>query len=449
MPTLGSHVSLRCRSLTVAPALALLVAAGLSSGCGSAAKPAATNSGSGSTMASNNAGGSSAMTSSSGGNSGSAATTGSGGSMQKPKPAEPGEALVQSMANELAQRYVVGPLEVDKLGYRVDWNVSNATTSSRVKLAVAAGDSIFTIDQGNVLTRIRRETGDRLWRTPVAEPIEAVHGINRVASVNRDLVEVTTHSDVWVFDAQNGDFVAKNNLFRVSSTAPVQFGPYFIYGSISGQLIWFQHEVGTQWRAYQLGGAIRETPVRYNDLVIAVTENGETSALDAGNTARYWKKQARGNIVAPPAVGPQAVYVVSLDQHLYAYDLNTGRVRWFRLTDSPLRYAPVYLNDTLYLYVPTEGLQAFDPMPEDVYYNGRVRWTAEGVSGEVVGMHRGRLLVWDSEARVMSLVTAANGDMVERISMPKVSQLVVDGMSSGEMFAVGDDGKVMRMVPRM
>lgn len=449
MPTLGSHVSLRCRSLTVAPALALLVAAGLSSGCGSAAKPAASNSGSGSAMASNNAGsGSTSMNAGSAG-SGTTASNASGGSMQKPSPDAPAEALVQSMANELAQRYVVGPLEVDKLGYRVDWNVANAPTSSRVKLAVAAGDSIFTIDQGNVLTRIRRESGDRLWRAPVAEPIEAVHGINRVTSAGRDLVEVTTHSDVWVFDAQNGDFVAKNNLFRVSSTAPVQYGPYFIYGSISGQLIWFQHEVGTQWRAYQLGGAIRETPVQYRDLVIVVTENGETSALDAGNTARYWQKQARGNVVAPPAVGPQAVYVVSLDQHLYAYDLNTGRVRWFRLTDSPLRYAPVYLDNTLYVYVPTEGLQAFDPMPEDVYYNGRVRWTAEGVSGVVVGTHRGRLLVWDSEARVMSLVTAQNGDVVERISMPKVRHLVVDGMNSGEMFAVGDDGKVMRMVPRM
>src|SRR5690606_6980276 len=103
---------------------------------------------------------------------------------------------------------------------------------------------------------------------------------------------------------------------------------------------------------------------------------------------------------------------------------------------------------TLYVYVPSEGLQAFDPMPADVYYDGRVLWTAEGVSGEVVGSHRGRLLVWDREARVMSLLTAANGDVVERIPMPKVNHLIVDGMNSGEIYAIGDDGKVLRMVPR-
>lgn len=357
--------------------------------------------------------------------------------------------MSQQLAADLDARFTVGPTAAERMSYRVDWNVNAvAADGHTVKMASIGGDSLFAIDNRNNLTRIRRETGDRLWNTPVAEQFDAVHGITRVTDGGRDVVLITTDSDIWSYDVQNGTFVSRHRLRQVGSTAPVVIGSMLIYGSINGQLVWFQHEIGTGWRAYDLGGGIRLSPVRHRDVIVAVTSEGKTMALNANQATQYWSKTARAGVVARPAVNDLAVYVASLDQHLYAYDLNNGRVRWFRLTSAPLRTSPTVLNDQLYQYVPGEGLHAFDPMPPDTYYDGRVLWTAPEVSGEVIGAHRGRVFAWDRDARVLSIVSERTGDLYERISLPRVRHLHTSSSASGDFYAVSDEGVVTRLVPR-
>jgi outer membrane protein assembly factor BamB len=68
-----------------------------------------------------------------------------------------------------------------------------------------------------------------------------------------------------------------------------------------------------------------------------------------------WKMKTNGPIVATPVINDQTVFVGSLDSNLYAFDLQTGKLRWSFPTVGPVRSSVCMLNDRLYL-LGTDGI---------------------------------------------------------------------------------------------
>lgn len=356
--------------------------------------------------------------------------------------------IVERYTSELDDRFVIGPTAANMMDYRPDWNVdAEPAQGGSIVYANILGDAFFTLDSGNNLTRIDASDGNLSWSAPVADTTDEIHGIARVQSAQSDVLFLTTDSNVWVYDSTNGTFVSKQRLAKVASTAPVVYGGSLVYGSVTGQLVWHQYQVGTSTMAYQLQGAIQLPPALAGNIIVAVTEAGHVMALSASDAIQLWSQQPYGGVMGKPVIGSRAVYVSSLDQHVYAYDVARGRILWKRLTEAELRDPPTLINNHLYQQVPGHGLICFDPLPRDMY-DGLIIWTAEGISGNVVGVHNGQLLVWDEAARVISLVDEQTGDLADTVDLPKARRLIVSQLNSGTIYAIGDDGHVSRLVAR-
>ncbi|MCH8345275.1 MAG: PQQ-like beta-propeller repeat protein [Planctomycetes bacterium] len=349
-------------------------------------------------------------------------------------------------APDLDQQYIIGPTAARELGYRIHFQTQTfPQDNSGLRQFAIQQDSVFTLDGRNFLTRLHREDGQRLWRIPVADPLDEIHGITLLGQVER--VFLTVGANVLVLDADTGSQIAKQRLGQIANTAPVVFAPFFIYGARNGQLVWHSYEVGYQWRGYQIASSIRIQPLLIDGSVITIGTDGRIVALDASSATGRWDKQLLNTVAAAPVAGGGMVYVAGLDQHVWAFDLATGRNVWRYLTESPLTDSPILIADRLYQQIPSEGLVCFDARPIDAP-GGEVIWTAPNVAGNVIGRYRNRVMVWDKASRQLTLVDAGQGNVIKSIDLPQVRHLLASRMQAGDLYAAGDDGRVIRLVPR-
>jgi hypothetical protein len=75
-------------------------------------------------------------------------------------------------------------------------------------------------------------------------------------------------------------------------------------------------------------------------------------------------------------------------------------------------------------------------------------WKAPQVRGSVVGRIGANLLVWDQKQRRLELVTADQGAAALRLDLPGIKFLLTNTGRSTDLFAAGNDGRVVRLVPR-
>lgn len=351
-----------------------------------------------------------------------------------------------SQAAELDAQYLIGPTPARKLNYRIDWQTrTEPFGDSGVKMVSVQGDSIFVLDGENFLTRLKRDSGDRVWRLAIAEKIVEIHGITYMP--DRGRVYLVAGASLLVLDSANGAPVGKHRLERIANTGAVVYGPMLIYGSRNGQLVWYSHGVGTLWKAYQIASTILISPVLMDDLVIVVGTGGRVAAISASQASMVWSKTLLDDVVAAPAAGNGHVYVAGVDQHIWAFDAASGRTIWRKLTESPLTESPVLMGDRLYQQVPSDGLVCLEAVPANSP-GGKVIWTAADVSGSVVNEYRGILMAWDRAKTQMSLVSAGRGTLVEDVPLSRVKHLFFSSLSGGEMYAASDDGYVTRLSPR-
>lgn len=348
---------------------------------------------------------------------------------------------------ELERRYVVGPIAARELGYRVDWQ--SLEVGNNVKLFEVSDDSVFALDTRNFLVRLDRETGRRIWRVPVAEPIQEIIGINYIG----EKVYLTTGGRLIELDSATGTQTGLQRLEKIANTAPVHVGQFLIYGGRNGQLIWHSHEVAFQWRAYQVSPSINVMPLRVQDdpweygYILTVGNDGRVTLHSAESATMLWDKRLLSNVVAPPAATQSAVYVASLDQHLWAYDLYTGRNLWRYLTNTPLSDPPIVIEDRLYQQIPTEGLVCFAAAPLDSP-GGQIHWRAKNIKGNVIAKRGNRLFVWHRPDRQLTILDAARGGIVERMHLRQATRLVATDLDGGELYAIGEDGRVVRLLAR-
>ena len=342
--------------------------------------------------------------------------------------------------------YLIRPLDARDLGYRIDWQRRTLTTeNSGIKNITVQGDSVFVMDGRNFLSRLRKKDGEQLWRVPVADALDEIHGITFIPGMER--VFVTSGGDVLVLDSDTGSQIAKQRLGQIANTEPAVFGSFFVYGARNGQVCWHSYEVGHQWRGYQISQSIQLAPLLVDGAVIVVGSDGRIMVLDAGSASQIWSKKLLDIVTAPPAAGSRQVYVAGQDQHLWAFDLNTGRNTWRYLTQDPLSDGPVLLGDQVYQQIPSEGLVCFEAEPVDEP-DGVVRWRAPQVSGSVIGRSGSNLLVWDQEQRRLEVVSIKQGAAALSLDLPGINFILASMQQGADLFAASNDGRVVRLVPR-
>jgi len=355
-----------------------------------------------------------------------------------------GGAPGSATADAVEDAYLLGPAAARQLGYRVDWEAESP--GNTIRLVAIEDDAVFTLDTRNFLTRLRRDAGDRVWRIPVANPLDVIFGITYVSEIER--IYLMTGSDLLVLDSASGSRISKQHLDQVANTAAVKVNHFLVYGSRSGRLVWHSYRLETPWRAYQVGQSIL-VPPRYSDgHLIAVGMNGEVMNIMAGSASRVWATQTLAPIMAPPAVGGGTAFVASLDQHLRAYDLAMDRSPlWEYLTESALTDGPVLIDDSVYQQVPSEGLVCLEARPADSP-GGVVQWRARETTGSVVTRLGDNLITWDPKGKQLTVVDSRLGATVTTMDLPQLDKVIATDVHGGELFMTGVDGRISRLVRR-
>lgn len=350
---------------------------------------------------------------------------------------------VSPQTRQLDSSLVIGPSVARELGYQVDWQY--ATAGKNLKLLTVQHDSVFALDENNYLTRIDREDGTRVWRIPISYPLAEIQGVTYLPDYNRVLV--ISGGDLFVLNASDGSQIARQHLEKIANTEALSFGDQIIYGSRNGQLIWHSHAIAFQSNGYQIANSIKLMPLNLGRVILVTGNDGELVVIDASSASKYWSKKLLDGVVAQPAITDSAIYVAGLDQHIWAFDLGSGRNLWRYLTESPLTDSPVVIGDLVFQQVPAKGLICFEALPKSKP-GGEIVWSDPNVAGNVVTTRRENLIIWNQKNKQMDVLTSQRGGHVSTIILPFVDKLMTTSTVEGDLYAYHRDGRVVRLVPR-
>lgn len=362
--------------------------------------------------------------------------------------AERNRERLEQMQQTLDARSLFPPSRLRDFGYRADWQTEVPTSpGSTLESLFQRGDAIYARDANNLLSRVSRDRGDVLWQSPVGSPRDELIDMLRIQRDDGEKVVAIGRLEVFVLDNANGIAERRQEIERTLHTSGAVHGPYFIYGTRDGQVIWHQYEVGYPWRGNSLPGSVSAPPLVVDGLVYVVGSTGRILALDADSTRLVWEKQLIAGIDGQPACEGGVLLVASRDQYLWALDARTGRTIWRYFTESPLTTSPVADGDAVYQFVPTEGLVKLTLRPEG-RIDGVVEWRSSEAVGRILGRRGNRLLLWDDADRILRAVDVGSGDVVEQVGLPKVADVVADGFEDPALQFLAADGTVMRIVPQ-
>ncbi len=352
---------------------------------------------------------------------------------------------LEQTAQFAEDRYIIGPRTANEFDYRIGWQRTPSTDA--IDHFELSGDSVFALDGQNFLARMRASDGVRLWRVPILKPIEEVYGIAFIPE--RDRVYVTAGGVLVELDGSTGNQLSRQELSKVAATGPTEYGNFILYGARNGQLVWHSLDAQYLWKSYQMAPSIVVKPVvdDSREYVVSSGSNGRLMVLRVSNASQMWNTQLLGDVVAEPAAVNGVVYVSSLDQHLRAYDMETGRKLWAILTASPLSTSPSVIGDRVYQEIPDVGLVCMEALPFDAPGGVEV-WRTDGTTGSVITQRNNDLILWDGESRTLTIVDGKHGAVMKSMELPKVKYLYSSGLVEGVLYAVSDTGVVQRLIPR-
>ncbi len=375
------------------------------------------------------------------------------------------KAKLEALAAKVEQEYVIGPAAAADLGYRILWQsrlpLLKSTPFQHTHLA---GDAIFAVDAANSVARLRPSDGQQVWRVSVGSPVDIFRGVDWIetptfATTNGNRqptvegrVYVSTDTECFVLDGSNGATASRQNFAKLPTTTPLHVGKFLIYGTLGGQIVWHHAIIGHEWRANSLDSTVRGSLAHGDGAIIAASDHGGILALDEDTAVRRWARRTFGGVLASPAVSEDAVYVASLDQYLWSFDIKTGETRWRYFTQAALRTPPFPMADVVLQFVPGEGLVCFNANTTKI--DGDVRWRNADVVGIPVGIVTtaagDRITLWEQSSHTLTLVDPRLGSVDKTFILGSVAelQLVTEGPFAGDIFATAADGRILRLSPK-
>lgn len=328
-----------------------------------------------------------------------------------------------------------------RLGYRLDWTGFPVITAPGPVKAIEAYDDVVVVQEaGNTVSVLEASTGETRWSDQPAARLTRFVGIGREG--NR--LFVSSEAEVFILDLQTGNQLDRQEFEKLVSTEPVRADGLLIYGTGTGEILahlLYSSVDGVKLWGYDMPGSIRANPVKVGEAIVgAVTQTGDLAFVQAADGQLVSRNRVYGGMATHPVADDQRMYIASLDQSLYAFEAATGAQVWRYRTEAPLDRQPTLHDGRLYIELPGEGLVAFDAA------TGEKLWGNKDVTGTVIGISRGDLLVWNG--REAAVVDPARGDLIDRVSLPGVQRLELDRFADGNLYAVSTAGLVSKFVPR-
>ncbi len=324
-----------------------------------------------------------------------------------------------------------------RLGYRLDWRgFAHVGPRQRVTHLTPYDDIVVVHESGSVLSVLEADTGAVRNANELATPLTRFLGHVREGS----RVIVSSESELFAVDVTTGNLLDRKSLAKVASTSPVLAEGLIINGTPSGEASAYMLGAPVRAWAFGMGDPIDTDPVIVGDAIGLVSRSGNVAFLDAASGSLLGRARVFAGCDATPASDGSTMFIASLDQSVYAFHARGGELAWRVRTARPLRQQPIHHQGVVYVGTDDRGLLAFDAA------TGAERWAAAGVTGTVIGVRAGRLLVFNG--REAFTLDPDTGDIVERALLPGVAILRPDAFVDGNLYAVSAQGVVAKFVPR-
>lgn len=342
--------------------------------------------------------------------------------------------------DQRAERVPMQADEFGKLGYRVEWRgFATMLPGAQIVNFDVLGDVLAVQDSKGVLTILENSSGAQRWSDQVSGPLTRFLGAVRDSTT----IMVASESEVFYYDAATGALKNKQSMTKVANTHPAKIADILVFGTGTGQVIGHQTGNGFALWGSAVNGAVEFEPVVFagkTEAAIA-SAGGDLLVFEGTGGRGIARAKMFGGPGAAPAVSENAVYIASVDHSLYAFDHLTGSQIWRHRTDAPLRKAPVYIDGKVYCDLgESGGMTAFDGL------TGKVIWQNKKVSGEVVAVRKGKLVVFSGETA--STLDIAKGAVIDSVALQNIKVLKSVPMKDGTLYAVSPLGVIAKMSPK-
>lgn len=322
------------------------------------------------------------------------------------------------------------------IGYRWDWKAAPTVSQGERPRTTVASDSLVVFQEtGGTVSGIVAGRGETIWANRLANPLTRFTGIKIVG----DRVVVTSQAELFVLDAQTGELVERQSFERLVNTPPLVYQDQIIVGSNSGELMGHFVPAGLKAWGHLMPGVFEQAPVMVGQQVGAVTSRGRVIFVDPISKRQTGLNDIFDGPGAPLGASDKAMFVASLDQSLYAFEPQSGTQLWRHRTPDAVTSAPVFHAGVVYCSFREEGLTALDAE------NGTVLWNNPEQRGVVVGVRRGRLVIFDGES--ISVVDPQRGTRLDRIDAASIVSVTTNAFVDGDLYLTSEDGVIARFVP--
>ncbi|VAX42609.1 hypothetical protein MNBD_PLANCTO03-279 [hydrothermal vent metagenome] len=322
------------------------------------------------------------------------------------------------------------------LGYRLDWRgFPVVAAGEHIQFLDLYDDIVVAHESAATVSILEASNGELRNSSQIASPLTRFVGNFRTDN----LIVVSSDTDAAIIDIQTGEIIQRDHLDRVISTAPVYFANHKIYGTSIGHVYAHYMTPPVNAWAYDLGSPIDADLVLVGPTVVAVSRRGDIAMLDAASGTLLARAKIFGGCEADPVAGTGMVFFASLDQSIYAFDLN-GKQQWRIRTEQPLRLTPTYHDGVLYVPSNDKGLRAINAN------TGTQLWNQPKIAGRVVAMRSGKLITWDGTTA--STLDPTTGDVIFSTELTEVEILKPDHFVDGNLYAVSTGGIIAKFQPR-
>lgn len=324
------------------------------------------------------------------------------------------------------------------VGYRWEWTSSPPLTArGQVQFVDAFPDLLVVQDTGAMVSVLEAATGRVRWSKQVAETNTRFLGNTRRGTS----VVVTNETELFEFDLQSGNTLDRTPVRGIATTRPVFFGPLAVLGTGEGRLVAIDVRYDIRAWEYQLDGLIETVPLRVDDEHVAgVSTRGEVRVIHVGDQRSQSAMRISGDSGEEMVTDGDYLYIASLDQSVYGYDVVDGHRLWRLRSSRPVTVQPTLLDGTLYATTADHGLTAIEGV------TGEILWSNRAIGGWVLTTNGGDLMVWTGLELLR--VDAARGDVISRTSLPGLSGLRADAPEQGNIYAIGANGSIAKFSPR-
>ena len=348
---------------------------------------------------------------------------------------------------ELDRQFIIGPTRLDALKLRSKWQTAVALPPgvSLRRAFAPAGDSVFVLDSGNGITRLKLDSGTRIWRDVVGAQKDTVLGVERGDSRGTDVVLVTNDVDVVTLECANGIRIGTQHLAKYPSTGSVRAGSFLIFGTRVGQIAWQQYAVGHAWKSNSIGGSIKAQPILTPEGVAAGSTDGVVALFDPASSSSLWRFKAGGAVDGALASDGARVFCTARDNYVYAIDIKRGRAAWKFRCDGTLGPDAACLGDTVYVRESDGGMLAL-AADGGGKLDGTARWRAP-IRGIPIALTGSGAIAWDSATSTYTIFDPASGAVRASVTLDGVVDVRASGTTDLTIHFVAADGRVQQAQP--